>query len=171
MPAIRITLWGHALRTRMDRRTVLEALVFVGCTSATFAARTQAQEATSGSSAIGGALATPFTDQVFTGEGFVGEVADLATGQAFVAVVVAELQPGAESREVRTLIYGDRANQIRAWFTGEIRGERLDLVSEGEPSFRVNGILMVSPGPLRCQKAQSFPLTPCRSAAQRGSTR
>src|SRR5688500_5504094 len=73
---------------------------------------------------------TPFTDQVFTGHGFVGEVAELPTGQAFVAVVVADPQSG-EEREVRVLLYGDRENQIREWFTGAVTGDRLALVSEG----------------------------------------
>ena len=87
-----------------------------------------AQEATPHADAA--ATPTPFTDQVFTGQGFVGEVAALPVGQAFVAVVVAE--PGAgEEREIRVLLYGDRENDIREWFTGQSTGDRLELVSEG----------------------------------------
>jgi hypothetical protein len=120
----------------VPRRTLLRALAAVGVVSAAGqspspAGSAAAQEATPTPGAL--CTPTPFTDQVFTGQGFVGEVAaaDLPAGEAFVAVVVAEPIPGEEQREVRALLYGDRENGIREWFTGEVTGEQLDLVSEG----------------------------------------
>lgn len=72
----------------------------------------------------------PFSDQVFAGDGFVGEARNVPVGQAFVGVVVAEAEPGAETREARALIYGESANGIMEWFPGAVSGDHLDLVSE-----------------------------------------
>ena len=72
----------------------------------------------------------PFSDQVFMGDGFVGEAQHVPAGRAFVAVVVAEAEPGAEMREARALIYGESANGILEWFPGSVAGDQLDLVSE-----------------------------------------
>ena len=72
----------------------------------------------------------PFSDQVFAGDGFVGEAQHVPAGRAFVGVVVAAAAPGAEMREARALIYGESANGILEWFPGSISGDHLDLVSE-----------------------------------------
>jgi len=76
------------------------------------------------------ATPAPFSDQVFAGEGFVGEAQHVPAGKAFVGVVVAEAEPGAETREARALIYGERENGIMEWFPGSVSGDQLDLVSE-----------------------------------------
>jgi hypothetical protein len=116
---------------RIRMMHALCALILAGLLGSPSAVWTQAQEATPSAGAA--STPTPFTDQVFTGQGFVGEVevADLPSGQAFVAAVIAEPKPGEELRAVRVLLYGDRENQIREWFTGEVTGDRLELVSEG----------------------------------------
>jgi hypothetical protein len=72
----------------------------------------------------------PFSDQVFAGEGFVGEAQHVPAGQAFVGVVIAEAEPGTETREARALLYGESANGIQEWFPGSVTGNQLDLVSE-----------------------------------------
>jgi hypothetical protein len=76
------------------------------------------------------ATPAPFSDQVFAGAGFVGEAQNVPAGKAFVGVVVAEAEPGAETREARALIYGENANGILEWFPGSVSGDQLDLVSE-----------------------------------------
>jgi hypothetical protein len=76
------------------------------------------------------ATPAPFSDQVFTGAGFVGEAQHVPAGRAFVAVVVAEPVPGAATREARALIYGESVNGILEWFPGSVSGDQLDLISE-----------------------------------------
>jgi len=76
------------------------------------------------------ATPAPFSDQVFAGDGFVGEAQHVPAGRAFVGIVVAEAEPGAETREARALIYGESANGILEWFPGSVSGDQLDLVSE-----------------------------------------
>lgn len=75
------------------------------------------------------ATPTPFSDQVFSGAGYVGEAHNVPAGKAFVGVVVAEAEPGADTREVRAHIYGESENGILEWFPGAVSGDRLDLVS------------------------------------------
>jgi hypothetical protein len=129
MDASRTPPMVHARRARIDRRTALGALFLAGLLGGRSAVRVEAQEATP---ATGGGMAgtpVPFTDQVFTGAGFVGEAENVPTGEAFVAVVVAEPTPGAQ-REVRALLYGDPENLVQEWFPGAVTGDRLDLVAD-----------------------------------------
>jgi hypothetical protein len=120
----------RALQVPTDRRTALGALMLAGLLGGLSPVRIGAQEATPATGGDPVATPTPFTDQVFTGQGFVGEVTDVPTGQAFVAVVIAGPQSGQERREVRALLYGDPENLMQEWFPGAVTGDRLDLVAD-----------------------------------------
>jgi hypothetical protein len=117
---------------RCRRRAVVLGLLGSGLTltAAGFNRLVPGASARQEESTPGAAASEPFSDQVFAGAGFVGEAQHVPAGRAFVGVVVAEPEPGAETREARALIYGESANGIMEWFPGSVSGDRLDLVSE-----------------------------------------
>lgn len=117
---------GAVARTRR-RRTVILGLLGGGLT---FAGVGVSRLVLVASARQADATPEPFSDQVFAGAGFVGEAQHVPAGRAFVGVVVAEAEPGAETREARALIYGESANGILEWFPGSVTGDQLDLVSE-----------------------------------------
>jgi hypothetical protein len=128
---------SQSLNSRHPRRKVLAFLSGSGLVVAIAGIRLPAQAAnllqndTTPTADDAGGTPAPFSAQVFAGDGFVGEAKDVPTGEAFVAVVVADAKPGAEAREARAIIYGDTENEIQEWFPGAVTGDKLDLVSEG----------------------------------------
>jgi hypothetical protein len=137
-------LLGPSAKVQHPRRTVLVSLAGGGLLVAAAGSQFRAgsaplgQDDTSPTAAEDEGTPAPFTSQVFAGEGFVGEAKDVSIGDAFVAVVIADAQSGAEAREARAILYGDAENDIKEWFPGAVVGNSLDLASDG--GARLHGV-------------------------------